>query len=179
MIEYSPVQTTPFSKAIKIKARLWNFVWLFFYKPTPWFFYKYRIFILNLFGANVSYLAKPASSSFIEFPWNLTMDEYASTGEHSWIYCLDKINLGKNSCVGQFCKLITGSHNYSSSNFEMVTAPIIINEGCWLTNDVMVLQGITIGSYTVIGARSLVTKDIEDNVIAYGNPCKVSKKRFT
>lgn len=176
--KYSPTQTTPFTTYIKIKARLWRLFWLFFYRPTPWFMYKYRVWLLNLFGANVASTAHPENSAFVEFPWNFTMGDKSSIGEFSWIYCLDKIVIGSNSCVGQRCQLITGSHNYRSSNFEMLTSPVSIGDGCWLSCSVTVLMGVSIGNYSVVGINSLVTKSISANKVVFGNPATVFSKRF-
>lgn len=176
--KYQPVQSTPFSLKTKVLSRLWRFFWCVFYRPSPWFFYKYRVFLLNIFGANVSYRAKPANSAFIEYPWNLSMDYQSSIGENSWIYCLDKITISKYSCIGQNCKLIAGSHNYKSRNFELVTAPINIGQGCWLTSSVTVLMGVDIGDYTVVGINSLVTKSINANLVVVGSPVKVIGERF-
>ncbi len=55
-------------------------------------------------------------------------------------------------------------------------APIHIGRNCWLGAGVIVLPGITIGDNSVIGAGSVVTKDIPANVVAYGNPCKVVRE---
>ena len=55
-------------------------------------------------------------------------------------------------------------------------APIHIGRNCWLGAGVVVLPGITIGDNSVIGAGSIVTKDIPANVVAYGNPCKVIRE---
>ena len=55
-------------------------------------------------------------------------------------------------------------------------APIHIGRNCWLGAGVIVLPGITIGDNSVIGAGSIVTKDIPPNVVAYGNPCKVIRE---
>lgn len=55
-------------------------------------------------------------------------------------------------------------------------APIHIGRNCWLGTGVIVLPGITIGDNSVIGAGSVVTKDIPANVVAYGNPCKVIRE---
>ena len=55
-------------------------------------------------------------------------------------------------------------------------APIHIGRNCWLGAGVIVLPGITIGDNSVIGAGSVVTKDIPANVVAYGNPCKVIRE---
>ncbi len=54
--------------------------------------------------------------------------------------------------------------------------PIHIGENCWLGAGVIVLPGVTIGKNTVIGAGSVVTKDIPENVVAVGNPCKVLRE---
>jgi putative colanic acid biosynthesis acetyltransferase WcaF len=176
--KYNPVQTTPFSRHEKIKARLWRLIWVFLYRPTPWFMYKFRIFLLNLFGADVANTAHPENSSFVEFPWNLTMGDKSSIGELSWIYCLDKITIGKNTCIGRGCQLITGSHDYKSTNFEMITAPINIGEGCWVSSDVSILMGADVGDYSVIGFGSLLTQSVPDNVIVVGRPAKVLSNRF-
>lgn len=52
-------------------------------------------------------------------------------------------------------------------------APVHIGRNCWLGAGVIVLPGVTIGDNVVIGAGSVVTKDIPDNVVAVGNPCRV------
>ena len=55
-------------------------------------------------------------------------------------------------------------------------APIKIGDNCWFGGNVTVLPGVTIGSGCVIGAGSVVTKDIPDGYLAYGNPCKPIRK---
>lgn len=54
--------------------------------------------------------------------------------------------------------------------------PIHIGKNCWLGAGVIVVPGVTIGDNTVIGAGSIVTKDIPSNVVAVGNPCKVLRE---
>lgn len=54
--------------------------------------------------------------------------------------------------------------------------PIHIGENCWLGAGVIVLPGVTIGKNSVIGAGSVVTKDIPENVVAVGNPCRVLRQ---
>lgn len=51
--------------------------------------------------------------------------------------------------------------------------PVTIGRNCWLGANVVVLPGVTIGDNVVVGAGSVVTKDLPDNVVAVGNPCKV------
>lgn len=54
--------------------------------------------------------------------------------------------------------------------------PIRIGKNCWLGAGVIVLPGVTIGDNTVVGADSVVTKDLPSDVVAVGNPCKVLRK---
>ena len=54
--------------------------------------------------------------------------------------------------------------------------PVKIGRNCWLGTGVIVLPGVTIGDNTVIGAGSVVTKDLPANVVAMGNPCKVVRE---
>ncbi len=56
------------------------------------------------------------------------------------------------------------------------TAPVIIGNNVWIGGGAIIMPGVTIGNSIVIGAGSVVTKDIPDNVIAYGNPCKVVRE---
>lgn len=51
--------------------------------------------------------------------------------------------------------------------------PITIGDNCWLGGDVKIMPGVTIDSNTIIGAGSVVTRDIPDNVVAVGSPCRV------
>ena len=53
--------------------------------------------------------------------------------------------------------------------------PVTIGKNCWIAGNVTILPGVTIGDNTVIGAGSVVTKDIPANSLAFGNPCKVAK----
>lgn len=53
---------------------------------------------------------------------------------------------------------------------------VCVGEGTWIGAGVTVIQGIKIGKWSVIGAGSVVTKDVPDNVIAYGSPCKVIRE---
>jgi galactoside O-acetyltransferase len=58
----------------------------------------------------------------------------------------------------------------------MYSFPITIGDNVWLGGNVMVLPGVTIGENSVIGAGSVVTKDIPANVVAFGSPCKVYRE---
>ena len=56
------------------------------------------------------------------------------------------------------------------------SAPVRIGRNCWLGAGVVVVPGVTIGDNVVVGAGSVVTRDLPDNVIAVGNPCKILRE---
>lgn len=89
------------------------------------------------------------------------------------------IYVGAHTMFGPNVTLATAGHPLAPAlraQGYQYNAAITIGENCWLGAAVVVLPGITIGNNVVIGAGSVVTKDLPDDVIAYGNPCKVARK---
>lgn len=86
------------------------------------------------------------------------------------------VDYGYHCFIGPNCGMYTAIHpmlpEERNSGLE-TTAPITLGNNVWLGGDVTILPGVTIGSNTVIGAGSVVTKDIPSGVVAVGNPCKV------
>ena len=70
-----------------------------------------------------------------------------------------------------------GDNFYSNHNLIILdTTTVKIGNNVWIGGNVVILPGVTIGDNSIIGAGSIVTKDIPANVIAVGNPCKVKRK---
>lgn len=90
-----------------------------------------------------------------------------------------KITVGDNVFIGPLCGFYTANHplDYQTRNQGIEQAlPISIGNNVWLGGNVIVLPGVKIGDGCVIGAGSVVTKDIEANSVATGIPCNVIKK---
>lgn len=86
------------------------------------------------------------------------------------------ITIGKNCFIGPNFGAYTAQHPLLPEERNRClekASPITIGDNCWLGGDVKVMPGVTIGEGTVIGAGSVVTKDIPAGVIALGAPCKV------
>lgn len=86
------------------------------------------------------------------------------------------IYVGDYTMFGPHVTLATAGHPILPQLREkeyQFNSPIHIGRNCWLGAGVIVLPGVSIGDNSVIGAGSVVTKDIPANVVAYGNPCKV------
>lgn len=94
-----------------------------------------------------------------------------------WIH--DRLTIGNNVKIGGGVLLIdTDCHpmDYSvrrTSNEGTCSAPIVIEDDVWIGAQSIVLKGVTIGARSIIGAGSIVTKDIPSDCVAGGNPCKV------
>lgn len=87
-----------------------------------------------------------------------------------------EVTIGDNVFIGPNCSLCTIIHALHADQRNagiMQAKPITIGNNVWIATHVTLLPGVTIGDGAVIGAGSVVTKDIPANVIAAGNPCKV------
>ncbi len=89
------------------------------------------------------------------------------------IYVGDYTMLGPNVVLATAGHPILPELREKAYQFNM---PVRIGRNCWLGAGVIVLPGVTIGDNTVIGAGSVVTKDIPANVVAVGNPCRVLRE---
>lgn len=99
-----------------------------------------------------------------------------------------KVTIGDNVMFGPNVTLATPCHpligeqrrartRENGETFDLEYGkPITIGNDVWLASNVVVIGGVTIGDNVVIGAGSVVTKDIESGVIAVGNPCKILRK---
>ena len=89
------------------------------------------------------------------------------------------IRIGCHCEIGPNCQFYTPIHpfDYIERRTPVETAkPITIGDDCWLGGGVIVLPGVTIGARSIIGAGSVVTRDIPADCVAAGNPCRVIRK---
>ena len=107
---------------------------------------------------------------------------YCSIGHDTFInhnaYLMDGggITIGHHCFIGPNCGMYTAIHPMLAEERNQgleKALPIVIGDNCWIGADVTILPGVTIGSNTIIGAKSVVKKDIPDHVLALGNPCRV------
>lgn len=111
---------------------------------------------------------------FINYEHGVKPDIAPDVGISGLIDCIDKVTIEKYVFSGHDIMILTGSHDYNLfGNARKVStkkAPVTIKEGAWLCSRCIILQGVTIGKYAVIGAGSIVTKDIPDYEFWAGNP---------
>jgi len=169
---------SPWSLKTKIKIFLWELIWFFFCKWTPKPFNHWRILILKIFGAKISGMPFVHQRAIISHPWNLILHDGATIGDKAVLYALDTIEVKELATIAQESYICTGTHNFSSNYKELMTDKIIIEEDSFIGARSFILPGITIGKKSIIGACSLISKNIPPNMTAYGNPAKIvsSKK---
>jgi putative colanic acid biosynthesis acetyltransferase WcaF len=108
----------------------------------------------------------------------LTIGNAVWLGESVWIDNISEVSIGNNVCISQGALLITGNHNYSSENFDLVSKPIFIEDGVWICAKTIIIGGITIRSHAILTAFSLANKDLDSYSIYSGNPAVYIKKRI-
>lgn len=94
-----------------------------------------------------------------------------------YIQAMNGIILGNNVGISSGCAIISANHNDEDHLLHDEAAPIIIGNDVFIYANSVVLPGVNIGDNVVIGAGSIVTKNIPSNSIAVGNPCRVIKQK--
>lgn len=168
---------SPFSFRNKVGRVCWSVVWLLLYRPSPKIFHRWRSFLLRLFGAKIGKGAHLYPSARIWAPWNLEMGNHSCMSHYVDCYSVDKITIGPHATVSQYSYLCTASHDIEDPHMPLVTAPIFIEEGAWVTADVFIGPGVTIGRGAVVGVRSAVFKDVDPWTVVAGNPAKYIRNR--
>lgn len=168
---------SPFTKNIKLKLLLWMIIYKCLFQFIPHKLNKIRIVLLRIFGASIGENCFIHPKAMIYMPWNFVMGNRLAIDFDVIIYSLDKVIIGDFVSISYKVNINTASHDYTDPYFSLVTKPVVIKSGAFIGTDSYISLGITIGQMTVIGARSTVTKDIPDNYVCFGHPCKPYKIR--
>jgi len=170
---------TPYSGRDVARRLCWAAVQstLFRWSPRPC--HGFRARLLRLFGADIPEPGRvvvfPTAS--IVFPRKLSLAPRSMIGPNVAVYNLASISLLRGANVSQNCHLCAGTHDYTQWRMPVVAKPIVIGENAWLGADVFVGPGVSIGELCVVGARSVVVRDLPARTVCAGNPCRVLKDR--
>ena len=147
------------------------------YNRTPRRLQKERQEMLKQLFAEVGencYIESPYFANWGGHHVHLGSNIYANAGlklvDDTHIYIGDCTMLGPNVVLATAGHPIDPELRARGLQYNM---PVRIGKNCWLGAGVIVMPGVTIGDNVVIGAGSIVTRDIPDNVVAVGNPCRV------
>lgn len=111
-----------------------------------------------------------------DYGYNIKIGKNFFANHNTVILDEAKVTFGDNVFIAPNCGFYTAGHplDYERRNQGLEYAyPITIGDNVWIGGGVHVMPGVTIGSNVVIGGGSIVVKDIPDNSVAVGNPCRV------
>lgn len=171
---YLPMDETVFAEQLKCLEKLYDFN-----ATRPHELEKRTAMLKEMFaeiGENC-YIEPPLHTNFggkhVHFGKNVYANFNLTLVDDTHIYVGDYTMFGPNVVIA------TAGHPILPELREQgyqYNAQVHIGKNCWLGAGVIVLPGVTIGDNVVIGAGSVVTKDLPSNVVAVGNPCKVLRE---
>jgi len=158
-------------------VQLWWVVQALLFRPSPQIFYGWRRFLLRLFGARIGKGVLIRPSATVTYPWKLSIGDWSWVGDNATLYTLGEIAIGDNAVVSQHAYLCTGSHDFTRPSFDIYTNPIRVEAEAWVAAHVFVGPGVTIGRGAVVGACSVVLKDVPPMMVCAGNPLRTLRTR--
>ena len=166
-----------FSLGNRILRALWNCVQatVFSWSPRP--LQEFRSTLLRASGTRVGTGVHVYPGVKIWAPWNVEIGDEAGVADGVTLYSQGRITLGRRSVISQGTQLCAGTHDYEKDGFPLVTKPIKVGDYAWIAAECFVHPGVSIGEGAVIGARSVVTKDMPAWTVCAGHPCKPIKPR--
>lgn len=135
-----------------------------------------RVKLLNeIFGKEAKAWIEPPF--YFCYGYNITLGEGTYINFNCNFIDDGKIRIGSKTMFGANVTIATVGHPIAPNMREyMYTAPVTIGNNCWIGASVTICPGVTIGDNSVIGAGSVVIKDIPANCVAVGNPCRIVRE---
>jgi putative colanic acid biosynthesis acetyltransferase WcaF len=178
MQDLSKYNNDAFSRGAPVcKEFSWRLIQWLFFRADFVKAYGLKCSVLRFLGAKVGRNVAWKPSAKLTFPWKLSVGDNSWVGEEAWLLNLDEIRIGSEVCISQRVFLCTGSHEWKKVSFDLITKPIVIEDGVWICANVFVGPGVTIGKNSVVTAGSVVMQDLPANMICSGNPCLPVKAR--
>lgn len=158
-------------------VQLWWLLEATAFRWSPQFMYRFRAWLLRLFGARIgkSVLIRPSAS--VTYPWKLTIGDNSWIGDDVVLYSLGDISIGCNTVISQRSYICAADHDPTDPSFAIRAKTVEIGNGVWIATSVFVAPGVHIADGTVVGACSSVFSDLPGNVICVGTPARIRRQR--
>ncbi|MSR15861.1 MAG: colanic acid biosynthesis acetyltransferase WcaF [Gammaproteobacteria bacterium] len=175
LARYQVTGYTPGAGAVK--RLLWYFINALVFDSPLFPVYGFKRWLLRVFGARIGTGVVIKPNVNIKYPWRLSIDRHSWIGEGAWIDNLADVSIAANVCVSQGAYLLTGNHDYKSVHFTLITRPIVLQEGVWVSAKAIVCPGVAMARNSILTVGSVLTSATEPNGIYVGNPAKWVKAR--
>jgi putative colanic acid biosynthesis acetyltransferase WcaF len=161
-----------------VKRILWFYLNALFLKTSLIPVSGFKIFLLRIFGAKIGKGVTIKPGVNIKYAWHLSIGDHTWLGENVWIDCLVPVTIGNNVCVSQGAVILTGSHNYKKTSFDLIALNVVLEDGVWIGACAIVNAGINAGTHAVLTSGSVATKNLEAYTIYQGNPAVKTRMRI-
>lgn len=125
---------------------------------------RLRVAALRAFGAEIGEGVIFRPRTRVRFPWKLHVGANSWIGEGVWFHNQDHVYIGHDVVISQETMLTTGSHRHRT-DMGLVTRPIHIEDGAWITSRCVVLGGVTVGRSAVVKPLTRVDRDVPANSV--------------
>jgi len=137
-----------------------------------------RAALSDLFGYQVDDRTKVVPPFHCDLGFNIKLGTNVLINYDCVLLDTGEISIGDNTLIGPGTKIVTAKHSLDAEkrkDWAVSCAPIKIEESVWIGAGAVILPGVTIGARSVIGAGSVVTKDVPSDTIVAGNPARIIK----
>jgi putative colanic acid biosynthesis acetyltransferase WcaF len=152
-----------------VQATLWRLAWKRIYVLRP--------ALLRVFGAQVAWRTQIAGSAAVYFPWRLTIGAETAIGPGVTLYNLGRLRIGERVVISQNAYLCGGTHDYTRASYPLICKELTIGDDVWIGASAFLCPGLSIGQGAVVGACSVVTRDVEPWTVVAGNPARIIRRR--
>jgi len=168
---------SPYTTHEKLGRLLWACILMTFFRISFHTWNRWRIFLLNSFGATIHSSCIIRRTVRIECPWNLTMGKNSCLGDGVIVYCLGNVTIGERVSISQYAHLCAGTHDYTKNDMPLLRQPITVADDVWIAADAFVGPDVTVGEGAILGARGVAMHDLDPWTIYAGNPAISIKSR--
>lgn len=137
----------------------------------------WRRFLLRCFGADIHRTVNISPTATVWHPWLLRIGAHSALSDRVFIYNLGEVIIGSHTVLSQDVYLCAGTHDYARLDLPLQRKPITIGHGVWLCAGAFIGPGVMVGNNAIVGARSVVMRDVTDASITMGNPARVVRAR--
>lgn len=156
---------------------LWSVVELLLV-TNPWqISSSVRVRALRAFGAEIGRGVIFRPRTRVKFPWKLRIGDRSWIGEGVWLHNQDQIRIGSDVVISQETFLTTGSHAHRR-DMALITRPIAIDDGVWITSRCIVLGGAAVGRSALARPMTVISGVVPPNAVIAGPHCKQVGERF-